>query len=354
MEMTKKEFKKQQKAKMKEIKKFNAKMYKKYNKEKKLKNVPESYYTTTMSNEDNILEFHNLQTHFFTDTGTVKAVDGVSFNIPKGSTVGVVGESGCGKSVTSLSIMRLLQGPQGQIVGGEIRFNNKNTGKAIDITRLPMSEMQKIRGNEISMIFQEPMTSLNPVFTIGAQLAEPIELHNPKMKKKEVEVKVIELLKLVGIADAEGVINRYPHELSGGMKQRIVIAMALPGEISDHVKYSGKEYYKSRCEEKYIDREFDSLHDYLNLYHLQGEDYGIYWEMVNGYEDYAMYMNYKSMEDQENISFSYIGENDQPQEISFITSQKIEEYRNKVLENAENVKYERNKRYFTEFAQKAQ
>ncbi len=227
MEMTKKEFKKQQKAKMKEIKKFNAKMYKKYNKEKKLKNVPESYYTTTMSNEDNILEFHNLQTHFFTDTGTVKAVDGVSFNIPKGSTVGVVGESGCGKSVTSLSIMRLLQGPQGQIVGGEIRFNNKNTGKAIDITRLPMSEMQKIRGNEISMIFQEPMTSLNPVFTIGAQLAEPIELHNPKMKKKEVEVKVIELLKLVGIADAEGVINRYPHELSGGMKQRIVIAMAL-------------------------------------------------------------------------------------------------------------------------------
>ena len=227
MEMTKKEFKKQQKAKMKEIKKFNAKMYKKYNKEKKLKNVPESYYTTTMSNEDNILEFHNLQTHFFTDTGTVKAVDGVSFNIPKGSTVGVVGESGCGKSVTSLSIMRLLQGPQGQIVGGEIRFNNKNTGKAIDITRLPMSEMQKIRGNEISMIFQEPMTSLNPVFTIGAQLAEPIELHNPKMKKKEVEVKVIELLKLVGIADAEGVINRYPHELSGGMKQRIVSAMAL-------------------------------------------------------------------------------------------------------------------------------
>lgn len=227
MEMTKKEFKKQQKAKMKEIKKFNAKMYKKYNKEKKLKNVPESYYTTTMSNEDNILEFHDLQTHFFTDTGTVKAVDGVSFSIPKGSIVGVVGESGCGKSVTSLSIMRLLQGPQGQIVGGEIRFNNKNTGKAIDITRLPMSEMQKIRGNEISMIFQEPMTSLNPVFTIGAQLAEPIELHNPKMKKKEVEVKVIELLKLVGIADAEGVINRYPHELSGGMKQRIVIAMAL-------------------------------------------------------------------------------------------------------------------------------
>ena len=146
MEMTKKEFNKQQKAKMKEIKKFNAKMYKKYNKEKKMKNVPESYYTTTMNDENNILEFNNLQTHFFTDTGTVKAVDGVSFSIPKGATVGVVGESGCGKSVTSLSIMRLLQGTQGQIVGGEIKFNCKNREKAIDITKLPLTEMQKIRG----------------------------------------------------------------------------------------------------------------------------------------------------------------------------------------------------------------
>ena len=227
MEMTKKEFNKQQKAKMKEIKKFNAKMYKKYNKEKKMKNVPESYYTTTMSDENNILEFNNLQTHFFTDTGTVKAVDGVSFSIPKGATVGVVGESGCGKSVTSLSIMRLLQGPQGQIVGGEIKFNCKNRGKAIDITKLPLTEMQKIRGNEISMIFQEPMSSLNPVFTIGDQLAEPIVLHNPKMKKDEVNTKVIDLLKLVGIANPEGIVKRYPHELSGGMKQRIVIAMAL-------------------------------------------------------------------------------------------------------------------------------
>ena len=227
MEMTKKEFKKQQKARMKEIKKFNSKMYKKYNKEKKIKNVPESHYTTTMNDENNILEFNNLQTHFFTDTGTVKAVDGVSFNIPKGSTVGVVGESGCGKSVTSLSIMRLLQGPQGQIVGGEIKFNCKNRKKAIDITKLPLSEMQKIRGNEISMIFQEPMTSLNPVFTIGEQLAEPIILHNPKIKKDDIDSRVIELLKLVGIANPEGVVKRYPHELSGGMKQRIVIAMAL-------------------------------------------------------------------------------------------------------------------------------
>lgn len=227
MEMTKKEYKKNQKARMKEIKKFNAKMYKKYNKERKIKNVPESHYTTKMGNDNNILEFHNLQTHFFTDTGTVKAVDGVSFSIPKGSTVGVVGESGCGKSVTSLSTMRLLQGPQGQIVGGEIRFNSVKRGKAIDITKLPLKEMQKIRGNEMAMIFQEPMSSLNPVFTIGDQLSEIIILHNPKMKKDEVDNRVIELLKLVGIADAEGVKNRYPHELSGGMKQRIVIAMAL-------------------------------------------------------------------------------------------------------------------------------
>ena len=227
MEVKSKAYKKEQKARLKEIKKFNSKMYKKCNKEKKLKNVPESHYTTNMSNENNILEFHNLQTHFFTDSGTVKAVDGVSFSIPKGATVGIVGESGCGKSVTSLSIMRLLQGPQGQIVGGEIRFNNKNTGKAVDITKLPLSEMQKLRGNEISMIFQEPMTSLNPVFTIGDQLAEPLILHEPKLKKDDVEKKVIDLLKLVGIANPEGIVKRYPHELSGGMKQRIVIAMAL-------------------------------------------------------------------------------------------------------------------------------
>lgn len=225
--MNNKEYKKKQRAKMKEIKKFNSKMYKKYNKDKKLKNVPESHYTVTMRDENNMLEFHNLQTHFFTDTGTVKAVDGVSFDIPRGATVGVVGESGCGKSVTSLSIMRLLQGPQGQIVGGEIRFNNKSSGKAVDIAKLPLTEMQKLRGNEISMIFQEPMTSLNPVFTIGDQLAEPIMLHDPKMKKADVETRVIELLKLVGIANPEGIVNRYPHELSGGMKQRIVIAMAL-------------------------------------------------------------------------------------------------------------------------------
>ena len=227
MDMKERAFKKEQKKRLKEIKKFNLKMYKKYNKEKKIKNIPESKYITKMKDDNNIIEFDNLRSYFFTDTGTVKAVDGVSFSIPKGATVGIVGESGCGKSVTSLSIMRLLQGPQGQIVGGEIRFNNKNTNKVVDLTKLPLSEMQKLRGNEISMIFQEPMTSLNPVFTIKDQLAESILLHNVDMKDDEVSKKVIELLNLVGIANAEGIADRYPHELSGGMKQRIVIAMAL-------------------------------------------------------------------------------------------------------------------------------
>ncbi len=217
--------KQEKKAKMKEIKKTNALMYKKFNQEKKRKNIPEEEYITTMRDTDNIIELDNLKTYFYTDAGTVKAVDGVSFDIPKGKTIGVVGESGCGKSVTSLSIMRLLQGPQGQIAGGKIRYNQDN--RAIDLTKISNKEMQKIRGNEISMIFQEPMTSLNPIFTIGDQLSEPIELHNPEMNKEQVKNRVIELLKLVGIARAEGIIHNYPHELSGGMKQRVVIAMAL-------------------------------------------------------------------------------------------------------------------------------
>ena len=212
------------KAKMKAIKKFNNQKYREFNKKKKRKNVPESEYYAEMRDENNLVEFDNLQTYFYTDGGTVKAVDGVSFDIPKGKTIGIVGESGCGKSVTSMSIMQLLQGPQGQISGGEIRYNKE--GHAIDITKVPLHDMTKIRGNEIAMIFQEPMTSLNPVFTIGDQLAEIIELHNPQMKKDEVNKRVIELLRMVGIA-REGIEKSYPHELSGGMKQRIVIAMAL-------------------------------------------------------------------------------------------------------------------------------
>ncbi|NLZ80235.1 MAG: ABC transporter ATP-binding protein [Clostridiales bacterium] len=199
-------------------------MYKKYNQEKKRTRIPETEYLTKMKNDENVLEIDNLRSYFYTDSGTVKAVDGVSFNIPKGKTIGVVGESGCGKSVTSLSVMRLLQGPQGQIAGGEIRYNQGD--RALNISKLPMSEMQKIRGNEIAMIFQEPMTSLNPVFTIGNQISESIALHNPEMTKKELKEKVLELLKLVGIV-REGIEDSYPHELSGGMKQRVVIAMAL-------------------------------------------------------------------------------------------------------------------------------
>jgi peptide/nickel transport system ATP-binding protein len=178
-----------------------------------------------MKNPDNILEIDNLHTYFFTDIGVVKAVDGVSFDVPKGKTVGVVGESGCGKSVTALSIMHLVQRPQGQIVNGQIRFSSDNF--TYDIAKTPTEKMQIIRGNEISMIFQEPMTSLNPVFKVGMQIDEVIELHNQHMSKDEVKARTLEMIKMVGIANAEGVYEMYPHELSGGMRQRAMIAMAL-------------------------------------------------------------------------------------------------------------------------------
>jgi peptide/nickel transport system ATP-binding protein len=187
--------------------------------------VSESEYSTLMKNPDNILEIDNLHTYFFTDIGVVKAVDGVSFDVPKGKTVGVVGESGCGKSVTALSIMHLVQRPQGQIVNGQIRFSSDNF--TYDIAKTPTEKMQIIRGNEISMIFQEPMTSLNPVFKVGMQIDEVIELHNQHMSKDEVKARTLEMIKMVGIANAEGVYEMYPHELSGGMRQRAMIAMAL-------------------------------------------------------------------------------------------------------------------------------
>lgn len=208
------------------ISKENRKITKVYEKQHKRKNVPESEYLTTMKNEANSLEIDDLHTYFFTDIGTSKAVDGVSFEVPQGKTVGVVGESGCGKSVTSLSIMQLLQRPVGQIVSGSIRLNLGD--KAYDITKTPTEAMQKLRGNFMSMIFQEPMTSLNPVFRIGAQVDEVIELHDGKGKTKEdIKARTIELLEMVGIANSEGVYKMYPHELSGGMRQRVMIAMAL-------------------------------------------------------------------------------------------------------------------------------
>ncbi len=207
------------------ISKENIRITKKLDKRLSRKHVPEQEYLTQMRDEGNVVEFDNLHTYFFTDVGTVKAVDGVTFEVPVGKTVGIVGESGCGKSVTSLSLMQLVQRPNGQIVDGAIRLNLGD--KAYDVAKMPIEAMQKVRGNIVSMIFQEPMTSLNPVFRIGFQLDEVISLHNPQMGKEEVKARSIESIKMVGIADAEGIYNRYPHELSGGMRQRIVIAMAL-------------------------------------------------------------------------------------------------------------------------------
>lgn len=219
--------KKELKQKEKEIKKFNRQKFKEYTKQKNRKLVPEEEYVTEMKNSNNLIEFDNLQTYFYTDAGTVKSVDGVSFDIPIGKTVGVVGESGCGKSVTSLSLMGLLPGPYGQIAGGEIRYNSKELGKTVNLAKLPQSIHGKIRGGEISMIFQEPMTSLNPIFTIGEQIEEVIYYHDPKETKEGRKQRTLELLKSVGISRVEEIYKSYPHELSGGMRQRVVIAMSL-------------------------------------------------------------------------------------------------------------------------------
>ncbi len=270
------------------IAKENAKVMRELEKYKNRK-APESEFVTEMKDDANILEIEDLHSYFFTDQGVVKAVNGVSFNVPQGSTVGVVGESGCGKSVTSMSVMRLLQGPQGQIYSGSIRFKSfdfklgengkpipiyeydengellyeevldrkgnpkidKKTGehiiqprqkrdeygtklyemeeKVFDIAKMPIHEMYRLRGRQIAMIFQEPMTSLNPVFTIGNQLDEVTLLHVPGATKEEAKKRSIEMLNLVGIAAPERVYASYPHELSGGMRQRVMIAMALEG-----------------------------------------------------------------------------------------------------------------------------
>ncbi len=208
------------------ISKENRKITDEYEKKRKRKNVPESEYLTTMRDSENAVEFDNLHTYFFTDTGIVKSVDGVTFDVPIGKTVGVVGESGCGKSVTSLSLMQLVQRPQGQTVEGEIRLNLGD--KAYDVIKTPQEVMQTLRGNYVSMIFQEPMTSLNPVFRIGRQVDEISLLHNEEKKTpEEIKERTIKLLETVGIANSKGVYNMFPHELSGGMRQRVMIAMAL-------------------------------------------------------------------------------------------------------------------------------
>ncbi len=167
-----------------------------------------------------LLDIRGLRTQFFTDDGLARAVDGVSYSLEKGETVGVVGESGCGKSVTALSVLRLIPDPPGRIVAGEIIF------EGADLLQLSSADMRRIRGNDISMIFQEPMTSLNPVFTIGNQITEAVRLHQG-LNKKDALAKAVEALKLVGIPVPERRVHEYPHQLSGGMRQRAMIAMAL-------------------------------------------------------------------------------------------------------------------------------
>jgi oligopeptide/dipeptide ABC transporter ATP-binding protein len=167
-----------------------------------------------------VLEVDDLQTHFFTPLGTVRAVDGVSYALKSGQTLGVVGESGCGKSVSALSILRLVASPPGRVVGGAVRFEGRN------LLELSEPEMEKIRGNEISMIFQEPMTSLNPLFTVGHQIAEAVALHQG-LSRRAAWDRAVEMLRRVYIPEPERRAHAYPHQLSGGMRQRVMIAMAL-------------------------------------------------------------------------------------------------------------------------------
>jgi len=173
---------------------------------------------------EKVLEVKDLVVEFKTDRGTIKAVNGVNFDVFKGKTVGIVGESGSGKSVSALAIMGLIPNPPGRVASGQILFNGKS------LVNMPASEMRKIRGNKIAMIFQEPMTSLNPVFTIGNQIEEVIELHQPQLSKKEREAKAVDMLRLVGIPSPDKRVKEYPHQLSGGMRQRVMIAIALSCE----------------------------------------------------------------------------------------------------------------------------
>ena len=173
-----------------------------------------------MENNNNVLEIRGLNSYFFTEKGVAPAVDGLDLDIPKGKIIGLVGESGCGKSMTAKSVMGLLKYP-GRVAGGSIRFEDQ------DLTRLSDKELRKICGNDISMIFQEPMTSLNPVLKVGRQVRETLLVHNPAMSKAEAKQRVVEMFQRVGIPEAEKRYDCYPHELSGGLRQRVMIAMAM-------------------------------------------------------------------------------------------------------------------------------
>jgi peptide/nickel transport system ATP-binding protein/oligopeptide transport system ATP-binding protein len=182
----------------------------------------------TYTEENRILEVKNLNTYFFLETGTVRAVDGVDFSLDRNITLGLVGESGCGKSVTARSVMQLIQSPPGKIVEGEIVFYRDGGQEVVEITALDPkgTEMRSIRGGEIAMVFQEPMTSLNPLYTVGSQISEAVELHQ-KVGKDEATERALEMLDAVRIADPRQRLKEYPHQLSGGMRQRVMIAMAL-------------------------------------------------------------------------------------------------------------------------------
>lgn len=182
----------------------------------------------TTSSTNPILEIKNLKTQFFLDRGTVKAVDGVNLRLDRRSTVGIVGESGCGKSITAMSIMRLIKSPPGKIVEGQILLHQNGGDKVVDIVKLDPkgSAMRRIRGGEISMVFQEPMTSLNPLYPIGAQIAEVVQLHQ-NVGRKEAMDRALEMVHKVHISDPRQRLHQYPHQLSGGMRQRVMIALAL-------------------------------------------------------------------------------------------------------------------------------
>ena len=182
----------------------------------------------TLADADTILEIKDLKTYFFLETGTVRAVDGVNFSLSRKTTLGLVGESGCGKSITAMSVMRLIQSPPGKIVDGHIFLRQNGGGRVVDIAKLdPRSpQMRSIRGGQIAMVFQEPMTSLNPLYTVGAQIAESVELHQ-KVGRKGAMERALEMLSKVQISGPKQRLNEYPHQLSGGMRQRVMIALAL-------------------------------------------------------------------------------------------------------------------------------